>query len=245
MAAFDKLRLSRSLSLSKAHAQNLTIFLNVPQLFDTKAIEYITQFVTDYRAARGDALDLLVIDTLHTATLGSNENDTRDANQVIAATRIARDALGCAVEFAHHANKATAGYRGSSAYAAAADCMLEVTGKKNPRKLSCFKLKDAAKFDPLEFLLEADGDLVHTYWNGPAIENDTNRADELLAEMQAQPDAWLSAAAWGETIGVTRNHATELLKELANRKTVKRTLADQGKKISKNNPWVYGVTDDF
>lgn len=225
--------------------QNLSIFLDVPQLFDQQAEAYITQFVSDYTSQCGDHLDLLIIDTLHTATVGSNENDTRDAGKVINATKMARDELGCAVLFAHHANRANASYRGSSAYAAAMDVMLECTSKKNPRKLNCQKSKDAERFDPLEFLLEAEGDLVHVYWNGPASEKDTNRADELLAEMQAQADVYLAAKAWGEALNVSQHQAIALLKKLVDSGEIKRKLKNADKKNSPSNPWLYGYEDAF
>lgn len=224
--------------------QNLSIFLDVPQLFDQQAAAYITQFVSDYTNLCGDHLDLLIVDTLHTATVGSNENDTRDAGKVINATKMARDVLGCAVLFAHHANRANSQYRGSSAYAAAMDVMLECTSKKNPRKLSCTKSKDAERFDPIEFLLEADGDLVHVYWNGPAGEKNTH-ADELIAEMESREGMRLTAKQWGDAIGIAQKDALGIFASLVKTGKVQRDLQDPDKNKSRYNPWVFWTESQF
>src|SRR5690606_28262293 len=55
-----------------------TLIPDVPQLFDENAGGSIFQFVNEWKVNVNAPLDLLIIDTLHAATVGANENDARD-----------------------------------------------------------------------------------------------------------------------------------------------------------------------
>ncbi|MCB0111832.1 MAG: AAA family ATPase, partial [Caldilineaceae bacterium] len=91
---------------------NFTFFKAVPQLYnDNQAADAINinKFVREWKARqeRGEAkpLDLLVVDTLHTATTAADENSSRDMGTVLTACRWAAHELGCAVILVHHTNK--------------------------------------------------------------------------------------------------------------------------------------------
>ncbi|MCB9080010.1 MAG: AAA family ATPase [Anaerolineaceae bacterium] len=135
----------------------LHLFVDVPQLFEKDVDTTIYQFVREWQGTDRGALDILVIDTLHSATFGADENHARDAGAIIQAIKYAVNQLGCTVLLVHHANK-TGKYRGSSAFHGSMDSMIETTHDEtaNLGMLKCFKQKDAPPFDHLWFRLKGD-----------------------------------------------------------------------------------------
>lgn len=224
--------------------ERLTFYPMLPQLFDANAALYISRFVRDYKAVKGDRLDLLFIDTLDNASLGSKENDNSDASVIADATRIARDALGCATMLMHHAGK-SGEYRGASAYKGDADIMIKVERKSEESpyiEFSCYKSKDAEKFKPLVFTLHlpTGANSCVVSWQGLASEN-LGKTNELLAAMEEMPGQRLTAKQWGEAIGVVQNHAIAILNGLHKQDKVERELQYADKKKSSRNPFVYYV----
>ena len=222
--------------------QNITVFLDTPQLFDKDSEKNTIRFIADAKAAFADGLDILFVDTLHNATMGANENDNGDAGIVIQSTKAIRDALGCATIFAHHVTKGTGTYRGASAYAGDMDVMLEISGQDNPRSMKCYKSKDAQKFEDAYFHLRPmEGtESVAAEWlgDGQTSEQKDSRGDELLEIMTQTPKASLTASQWGEALGVSRTRASNILKILVDRNEVARNL-EKDAKPSKSNPWRY------
>lgn len=222
--------------------ENVTVFLDTPQLFDKDSERNTARFIADCKAAFTDDLDILFIDTLHNATMGANENDNGDAGIVIQSTKMIRDALGCATIFAHHVTKGTGTYRGASAYAGSMDNMIEISGQDNPRSMKCYKAKDAQKFEDAYFHLRpVEGtESVVAEWLGdnPIVEKDS-RGDGLLEIMAQTPEA-LTASQWGEAAGISRSRTSTILKKLVDRKEVARTLVKDAKP-SKTNPWRYKI----
>lgn len=222
--------------------QRFTAFPMLPQLFNADSKAYISRFVSDYKATRGDQLDLLIIDTLDNAALGSVENDNGDASVIADATRIARDALGCATILIHHAGK-NGEYRGASAYKGDCDVMVKTERKADGSpyiEFSCYKSKDAEQFQPLVFTLYAPNDSSSRViaWQGPASEN-LGKTNELLAAMEEMPGQRLTAKQWGEAIGVEQNHAIAILNDLRKKAKVERELQHPDKTKSSRNPFVY------
>lgn len=142
----------------------LTIYTDVPQLFDEQAEKSIYTFVREL-SERCEQINLLVIDTLHSAATGADENHARDTGRILDAAKYARSALGCTVLLIHHANRAGA-YRGSSALHGAMDAMLQTRSADNVGILECFKQKDAERFTPLYFRLtkEPVSQSVYVEW---------------------------------------------------------------------------------
>jgi hypothetical protein len=135
------------------HTDNFSSFLDVPQLFDDKATTSVYTFVNDWQDSAWGILDLLLIDTLHGATWGADENQSKDAGLILRAMKFARDALNCSVLLVHHANR-QGNYRGSSALHGAMDSMFQTKMvSDNIFSLECFKQKDAERFQPLYFKL--------------------------------------------------------------------------------------------
>jgi hypothetical protein len=153
----------------------------VPQLFD--AGDGIGRFVSEWQADQAagnvEALDLLVIDTLHSASVGSDENSAQDMGKVLQAVKNAQRALGCAVILIHHSNKAGTGERGSSALRGAMDAMIEIEPSANKFVMRCSKLKDAEQWKQQTFDLVAveDCESVRVWWDEPADKQNAGKQD--------------------------------------------------------------------
>lgn len=113
---------------------------------------------------------VIIVDTLARATAGLDENSVKEMGLAIeGAERLARQVQGLVI-LVHHAGKnKDAGMRGSSALFAAAEAVIEVTGKptKGAHAWRPTKLKDAESFGERLFNLEpvnlgddSDGDTV-------------------------------------------------------------------------------------
>jgi hypothetical protein len=133
--------------------------------------------------------DIVILDTLHGATAGADENSARDMGVVLGSVRYIRAALGCAVLLVHHANK-SGGYRGSSALHGAVDLMVRCE-QDDGLRLSCEKLKDGAPWQPQNFRLSAadGGASAVVEWDGPAQDDSQVLGREILGWMAEQPDA--------------------------------------------------------
>jgi hypothetical protein len=233
--------------VSPAQADNLLIALDVPQLF-SDGLGSIHQFVDDLKRAGRDSIHLLVIDTLHSATYGSNENSTLDAGQVLKAIKYAQKELGCAVLLVHHSNRAGTGERGSSAYRGAMDVILEVAGTGDGQVLKCSKMKDGAQFKPIAFSLVAKEDSARVFWEGFATESTSAKSGAKAQDKQALIDAMaqcgdsgIESNALAQAIGQTKGYTMNLLAELVASKACARQLRDSSKQWSNRNPWVYLV----
>jgi hypothetical protein len=146
---------------------------NVPQLYKGKDVGGIDAFIKEYMAAQAKeevpALDLLIIDTQATATLGADENSSTHMAEVIANAQKAIKMLGCAIILIHHATKSGESYRGSSVLHGAADSMIEVEkNSKGERSIKCYKLKDGEPWEPQRFSLVSPSavDSVYVSWDG-------------------------------------------------------------------------------
>lgn len=111
---------------------------------------------------------VVIVDTMHRATIGLDENSAQEMGQAIeAAEDLSRLVQGLVI-LVHHAGKnADHGMRGSSAMFAAAETVIKVTGKVNPHAWQAEKLKDAESFGECLFKLDsvdvgedADGDPI-------------------------------------------------------------------------------------
>lgn len=202
---------------------NFTFFACAPQLFTPARepqhapAETMRQFVHEWQqrttpdtgpdAGTAPALDILIIDTLHSATAGADENSAQDMGRVLAAGKAAARTLGCAVILVHHSNKAGTGERGSSALRGAMDFMLEVKPAAGRFVMSCEKLKDAPAWPPQTFSLVALGDSARVWWDEPgapasAAGKQQQDIDAILALLQAQPGLRYTATALAEAIGL-------------------------------------------
>lgn len=225
----------------------------VPQLFQG-GNEAIDQFIAEWQTHQADggpALDLLIIDTLHSATVGADENSAQDMGQVLAAAKRASKQLGCAVLLDHHTNKGGTAERGSSALRGAMDTMIEIrkisdTGTK--AVMCCAKLKDGKEWQEQTFDLVAvdDCESVRIWWDEPGemLKNAGQKATDkatLKAEMERYAGTRFTVKSLAEVIAKSDNYTRSLLNELEMSAEVKRDLSNPAKGQSPRNPWVYYV----
>ena len=224
-----------------------TFFDATPQLFDTGAHESIERFISEWkeRQAAGSAgqLDLLVIDTLHSATVGADENSAQDMGHVLSLAKKATKELGCAVILVHHSNKAGTGERGSSALRGAMDVMIEVKQVAGKFAMSCEKLKDGQKWKEQTFDLIAVGDSesVRVWWDEPGDlpSSASKYSAALLAELQKRPGVKFTAKQLAEIVDAKQTATINALNRMVEKGQIKRELMDETKPPSSRNAWVY------
>lgn len=228
-----------------------TFFEIVPQLFANEGPDSITQFVSEWRerqsAGNAQPLDILIIDTMHSATVGADENSAQDMGRVLNSAKFAIRELGCAVLLIHHSNKAGTGERGSSALRGAMDVLIEFKPAAGKFAMSCEKLKDAPAWKPQTFSLIELGDSARVWWDTPteAAEGGSAKAGEkLLTELQKRPGRKFTAKSLGELLGGGPSAVTNALNRLVDKGSVKRSLEDESKPSSNRNPWVYWFEPD-
>lgn len=211
-------------------------------------IESIERFILEWKqrqdAGQAKPLDLLIIDTLHSATPGANENDAGDMGISIGLCKQATKILGCAVVLVHHSNKAGTGYRGSSALHGAMDCMIEVSRHDGKYLMSCEKLKDGERWKPQPFDLVVSANSVRVWWNEPVDDefNAKQRASQEIIELlERNPGVKLTAKQIAEPTGMTQAATINALKRLIGRELIKSELYETEKPPSNRNPWVYFV----
>lgn len=224
-AALNKYRAS-------TQALDVQVFTAVPQLFDDNSPEYVGRFVGELSDQAGQ-LDVIFIDTLHSATAGGDENSAKDAGVILRNAKYISEALRVTVILVHHANKA-GGYRGSSALHGAMDTMIQTRQEGEIFTLECFKQKDAERFRKLFFRLTPDGFSQSAYVEWAEADTiDLNR-DDSTAAAQALEDIIKILQTSAEPLNqsdivrlskIGRNNTLAALKTLENDGTV----------------WVHGV----
>ncbi len=237
---------------------NFTFYKTMPQLYlenDDSDITTIKQFVYQWRERQlkkeVEALDVLVIDTLHTATTEADENSAKDMGKVLYLCRWAAKELGCVVILVHHTNKNGASERGSSALRGAMDFMIKIEKPSDTAPyavMSCEKLKDGEQWTSQSFSLQSQVECKSAYvsWNDPNDSAQTSGSkasdkDQLKAEMKRYAGTCLTCKTLAEAIAKTEDYTRKLLNELENAKECQRELSDPRKKSSSRNPWVYWV----
>lgn len=238
---------------------NFTFFSAVPQLFadpnDATAVT-IHQFVTEWKsrqaAGQAQGLHILIVDTLHTATVAADENSAKDMGKVLHACRWATAELGCAVILVHHTGKAGTVERGSSALRGAADVMIEIkrvsdTGTK--ATMICSKLKDGEQWKPQTFDLVEMGDSVRVWWDEPsdsvqAQGKEAQDKEALLAEMRRYSGTKFTVKSLAQALDKGDNHIRNLLAQLEKSGDCERELQYPDKEQSNRNPWVYYIVSD-
>lgn len=230
---------------------NFSTYTAVPQLFVERGDpvpETIFRFVQEWKmrqeAGKAGQLDLLIIDTLNTATVGAEENSAKDMGKALQACRHAVNELGCAIILVHHSNKAGTGERGSSALRGAMDFMIEISRPSDATTravMSCTKMKDGDRWGKQEFDLEKLANSVFVRWetiDEITSEEDTlaNRVYKLVAE--SMPGGIVVKEIANET-GQAENRIRAVLNNLAEKKKVVRRPMNPDKPMNARNPSVY------
>lgn len=202
---------------------NLFVLTDVPQLFVTETPAGVFAFLASWQRMADAGIvpahvDVLIIDTLHNATQGSNENSAQDAGLTQRSMKLLRDKLGCACVLSHHANKSGLAERGSTALRANMDAVLKCTksGRDN-FTLACDKLKDGKTWQAQAFSLTSMADSVRVFWEGDATQNAGNRrtnADKALEFLQEHEGQKYTAAAIAQEIGLEGAGAKNIYRDL-------------------------------
>jgi predicted transcriptional regulator len=232
---------------------NFTFFDVVPQLYvggDAlgSEIAQIGDFIREWkeRQAKGEAqpLDILVIDTLHTATVGADENGAKDMGIVLACVQKAIKELGCAVIVVHHTGKNGESERGSSTLRGAMDTMIHIAKlSDNGTKavMRCAKSKDSEAWKEQTFDLTTHLDSVRVWWDEPSdgSEADDKRKSETAKEILdvlSSAKAGLTAKQISEAIDAKQQAANNVLKRLEKEELVTRSQNSRG-------TWCFAITD--
>lgn len=246
--------IAKHYSINSLH--NFTFYTSPPQLYDDNAITTINRFCNEWKARQlgkdTEPLDVLIIDTLHTATTSADENSAQHMGKVLSSCRLAANDLGCAVILVHHTNKNGAIERGSSSLRGAMDFMIKIEKPSETTTtrsvMSCSKLKDGEQWADQSFNLcpQVECESVYVSWEEPGNNNQSSgskAADKkaLKAEMERYAGQHLTCKILAESIAKTPDYTRKLLSELEHAKECKRELSDPNKKDSSRNPWVYWV----
>jgi hypothetical protein len=111
--------------------------------------------VASVETKTGQALQLIIVDTLARALGSGDENTSQDMGAFIAACDRIRVATGATVLIVHHRGKSQqSGARGSSALLGAVDTAIEVEKRETGRVAKVVKQKDGADGEEFGFTLE-------------------------------------------------------------------------------------------
>lgn len=239
---------------------NFTFYKTMPQLYlgndgsDTTIQEFVYQWQARQQNKEAESLDVLIIDTLHTATIEADENSAKDIGRVLHLCRWAATELGCVVILVHHTNKSKAAERGSSALRGGMDFMIKIEKPSDAAihaVMSCEKLKDGEQWISQRFSLQPQVECESAYvsWNDPNDSTQTsgskaNDKEKLKAEMKHYPGKRFTCKSLSELIVQSQDYTRTLLKELEEVGECQRELCDQTKKSSNRNPWVYWIAAD-
>jgi hypothetical protein len=169
-------------SLSEAElalaSDNFRVFGGVPLLFGGAAASDRVRAIDDFVKSCHDAEfvpDLLIIDTLHNAAAGADENDAKDMGAVMSAADQLVDELGCAVLLVHHSPKANAhDLRGSSVLKGDLENVMITNKRQGGGYVSCNK--SASEPHPsIGFKLVRRGNSCVVEWTGPLRSGQRNR----------------------------------------------------------------------
>jgi len=154
---------------------------------------------------------LVVVDTLHRAMVGGDENSAKDVGIVVQHADAIRRFCGCTVLVVHHNKKDADVERGSTALRGACDAMLMLRDDEDSRTLICEKQKDGDNFAPitLEFVPHAGSLVVRPFRAGRAKERTAdplnltiNERQALSALIEADTGDGMTATEWQKTSGV-------------------------------------------
>ncbi len=237
---------------------NFTFYKTMPQLYMNSGdsdITTIKQFVHQWKTRQlnkeTESLDVLVIDTLHTATTEADENSAKDMGKVLHLCRWASSELGCTVILVHHTNKSGVSERGSSALRGGMDFMIKIEKPSDTATyavMSCEKLKDGEQWKSQSFSLQHQVECKSVYvsWSDPsdstqAIGLKASDKEKLKAEMKLYKGRRFTCKTLAEAIAKAETYTRKLLTELENTKECHRALSNPEKPQSNRNSWVYWI----
>jgi len=228
-----------------------TFFNAVPQLYDEKLQDSVIQFIGEWKTKGSKPIDLLVIDTLHTAISGADENSSQHMGTVIKSCKLLIKELGCSVLLVHHTNKDESSERGSGSPRGACDFMIQI--KRNDSLggsnaiMECSKLKDGEMWKPQNFNLSPIHECksVHVAWDVVSCcderkeETKDDLKNRIMQTMFDYPGKKFTCKALSIAVDQKELDLNRLLNELVKEKRCIKEFEDLSKGRSRSNPWVF------
>lgn len=218
---------------------NLYFFQMTPQLADGRAghLDGVETFLREWQqmqaAGQVAKLDLLIIDTLHTATAGMEENSAKDAGIALDRLRKVTRILDCAVLLVHHSQKNGDQERGSSSLRGAMDSIIQVS-KNGENTMKCSKLKDGEPWQPQAFILKPwpNTDSVVVFWEGAQTAGGNHKGpnigDQVFDFLSAEPNRRFTSGQLAKALGLAENKVSNALTRLASQgKAYRHTVGDK------------------
>lgn len=117
------------------------------QLMDTENVRAFIKLVLD----AGWDVAMVVVDTYHAATVGSDEISGKDTGTIVENLKLIRDSLSTNVNCIHHLNASGLRERGHTSLKAAVDTALVLRGEGDGVVVECNKQRTAKHFSDLFF----------------------------------------------------------------------------------------------
>lgn len=221
-------------SIKELVNQNMIIVPEVPQLYASNAKRSIKSYLEYWNIHGQPTIDYAVIDTLHRAAVGSDENSEKDANIILENVRWFIRETSAAIEIIHHSNK-SGGYRGSSAYRNDVDVMIKVEGiARAPRTVTIDKERDCPPDGPItgtqfemqfyidEVTQKSYVELFPSNFLGDKKEPPAKeKAKREIKELLLRYSTGLSQNQVCKMVAVSRNPTIEALEELNRSKEIR------------------------
>ncbi len=215
---------------TKEELCSLLLCMDVPQLYMNTHPLYATTFIHQWKELN-KPLELLFIDTQHSATLGGDENGAKDAGVIIGNLKAIQreltiDEVKPTIVLIHHAKKDGSSDRGSSGFRAAWDSQFLV----NDFTFKTTKQKDAKKRKDWFFDLHPMGDSCVVFWDEKQPENKTLE-DKVLKFFEDEQGKEFRRTQVEELVGMKRHHTEKILPKLVEEGKIKSKGGGQGKTI--------------
>lgn len=168
---------------------NIRMILDVPQLFNLnhdRSILVMAKEITE----DGWVPDVVILDTLNKAALGSKETDNSDAAIVCDTVAQVGELLGCSTGLVHHQGWVGDNPRGASAYHGDMDMIIRQSLDQNQKtgEIHCYKSKDVPPFSPLAFAITGHDGSAVVDWRRSGFEAGDDTISIVLLVMKQNPD---------------------------------------------------------
>lgn len=188
--------------------------------------------------------DLVIIDTLATATTGVSENDPAEQNAALNSLRGTMRQLNCATLLIHHTSKLGIDERGSTALRGTADTMVAIRAN-GEHTIECTKVKDAVAFTPQRFELKPWQGSCVIRWDGEAASATTKGtgkaptiADKVYELLLKYPLRQFTAKELAAGVGAGEGATTNALQRLKDAGKAEQSAAPAGSKAT----WIWQLS---
>ena len=123
---------------------------------DSRTVVLLAELVQEVETITGQAVVLIVIDTISRALCGGDENSSKDMGAIVHATSILQDRTGAHIQWLHHVPlDGGERMRGHGALLGALDTTVHVAKADTMRTATVFKANDAEEGAQIAFTLKS------------------------------------------------------------------------------------------